>query len=139
MKLENFQVDADGISLNWQGQNLDLHNCFDFQSILYDVALRQVELTWQRSTEEWARNTTLSGLKLIFQSVSFFRVRERDAAFSFTEDDCLMNVSFHPSELRDEFDSVSRNSAPTDDLTFFFQSEWGFKINSAAVALVPLP
>ena len=124
MKLENFEVDGDGISLNWQGHNLDLHNCFNFQSIRYDVTFRQVELIWRRSPEEWAKRTVLPGLTLVFKSVTFFRVKERDTEFPFTEDNCLMGVSFHPAELRDDFDSVSLSSSPTDHLTFFFQSEW---------------
>lgn len=58
--------------------------------------------------------------------------------YPFTEDNCLMSVSFHPVELRDEFDSISLSNSPIDDLTFFFQSEWDFKINAAAVELQPL-
>lgn len=138
MKLENFQLDDDGISLNWQGQNLDLHNCFNFQHLHYNIQLRQVELLWLRSAEEWAKNTVLPGLKLLFKDVLFFRVKERDIEFPFTEDDCLMGLSFHPVELRDDFDSISIGYSPTDDLTFFFQSEWGFKINAATVELHPL-
>jgi hypothetical protein len=33
MRLENFARDSDGISLNWQGHNLDLRNCFDFECV----------------------------------------------------------------------------------------------------------
>jgi hypothetical protein len=139
MKLENFELDGDGISFNWQGHNLDLHNCFNFQSIRYDIALQQIELIWLSSPEEWAKRTILPGLLLLFKSVSFFRVKERDAEYPFTEDDCLMSVSFHPVEARDEFDTISLSYSLTDDLTFFFQSEWGFKVNAAAAELVPLP
>ena len=137
MKLENFQIDGDGISLNWQGQNLDLHNCFNFQSLHYKVALQQVELTWQRSPAAWAKNTALPGLTLIFKDVTFFRVQERDNEYPFTEDDCLCSVSFHAVESRNEFDTISLSNSPTDDLTFFFQSEWGFKINAVSAELLP--
>ncbi|MGI4865313.1 MAG: hypothetical protein ACRYFZ_15435 [Janthinobacterium lividum] len=137
MELKNFQVASDGISLNWQGHTLDLHNCFNFQSIYYNVGLRQVELAWLRSPEEWAESTVVPSLKLVFDSVSFFRVKERDEELPFTEDDCLLSISFHPVESRHEFDSISLGSSPTDDLTFYFQSEWGFKINAATVELLP--
>jgi hypothetical protein len=69
MKLENFEVDKDGISINWQGHNFDLHNCFNFQNVRYDAALRQVILIWLRSSEEWAKQTTLPGLTIVFKSV----------------------------------------------------------------------
>lgn len=139
MQLKNFQISSDGISLDWQGHDLDLHNCFDFQSISYTIQSRQIELSWLRSPEEWAKRTILPDLTLVFSEVSFFRVKERDPEYPLTEDTCLLSVSFHPVELRNEFDSISLSSSPTDDLTFFFQSEWGFKINAATAELIPLP
>jgi hypothetical protein len=37
MELQNFELAKDGISLNWQGYNLDLHNNFDFESLHYNL------------------------------------------------------------------------------------------------------
>ena len=139
MHLLNFTLAQDGISLSWQGYNLDLHNCFTFESLHYNLPHQQVTLHWVHSPERWAKNTPLAGLELIFKKVSFFRVKERDADYPFTEDDCLMSLSFHPTEMRDNFDSISEAFAPTDDLTFFFQSEWGIKVNAESAELVPLP
>ena len=138
MELQNFAIDPDGISLNWQGHNLDLHNCYDFRSLRYELALRQVELVWQKSPQPWAATAPLAGLRLVFKNVHFFRVKECDAGFPFTEDDCLTGVSFHPVELRNDFDSLSVGFSSADDLTFFFQSEWGIKLNADAATLVAL-
>ena len=138
MQLKNFQLSSDGISLKWQGHDLDLHNCFNFERLTYNLPLKQIEASWLRSLEEWAKGTALPGLTLIFKDVSFFRVKERDPEYPLTEDDCLLSASFHPVELRDEFDSISISSSPADDLTFFFQSEWGFKVNAVTVELIPL-
>jgi hypothetical protein len=138
MQLQNFQLSSDGISLEWQGYDLDLHNCFEFERLTYNLPLKQIEASWLRSPEEWAKGTVLPGLTLVFNEVSFFRVKERDPEYPLTEDNCLMSASFHSVELRDEFDSISFSNSPDDDLTFFFQSEWGFKINAATVELQPL-
>jgi hypothetical protein len=138
MQLKNFQLSSDGISLEWQGHDLDIHNCFDFERLTYNLPLRQIEASWLRSPEEWAKGTVLPGLTLVFDEVSFFRVKERDPEYPLTEDNCLLSASFHPVELRDEFDSIFLSNSPADDLTFFFQSEWGFKINAATVELQPL-
>ena len=138
MHLENFALGNDGISLSWQSHNLDLHSCFDFESLQYNLLHRKVELSWVRSPAQWATNTALLGLKLIFKNVSFFHVKERDSAFP-EEDKLLQSVSFHPIEARGDFDSIYLQSLPTDDLTFFFESEWGVKINAASVELVLLP
>ena len=105
MHLKNFELGGDGISLEWQAEYLDLHNNFDFQSFNYDLRLNKLTLTWLRSTEKWAKDVELLGLILVFNQVSFFRVKERDSANPFNEDNCLSNVSFHPTSARDEFDN----------------------------------
>jgi hypothetical protein len=138
MQLENFALAGDGISLTWQQHNLDLHNCFKFDYLTYNPLLQQVLLAWVRSPERWAISAALPGLKLLFKNVTFFKVKERDAAYPVQEDYCLQSVSLHPSEARGEFDSIYLQSSPIDDLTFFFQSEWGLKINAKSVELVPV-
>ena len=39
MQLKNFQLGSDVISLEWQGYDLDLHNCFEFERFTYNVRL----------------------------------------------------------------------------------------------------
>jgi len=138
MHLEKFALGSDSISLNWQEHNLDLHNCFDFEALHYNPLHRQAELSWVRSPEQWAENMALPRLKLVFNNTHFFRVRERAAAFSLEEDKSIQSVSFHPTKTREDFDSIYPQSSSTGDLTFFFQSEWGIKINAESVELVPL-
>jgi hypothetical protein len=138
MHLTNFGLDRDGISLNWQGHNLDLHNCFTFESLRYNPLHQKVTLQWIRSPEPWAKITTLAGLALLFKNVSFFRVKERNADYPPSEDDCLVSLSFHPVDMRDDFDSIYMAVVSPDDLTLFFQSEWGIKINAESVELIPL-
>ena len=139
MHLENFALGNYGILLSWQGHNLDLHSCFEFEALQYNPLHRQVELSWVCSPAQWASNTALPGLRLLFKNVSFFHVKERDSASPVAEDKLLQSVSFHPTEAREDFDSIYLQSSPTDDLTVFFQSEWGIKINAASAELVPLP
>ncbi|MGI4872723.1 MAG: hypothetical protein ACRYFX_16305 [Janthinobacterium lividum] len=138
MHLQNFQLYGDGISLEWEGHNLDLHNCFDFKSLDYNLPQQQMSLRWLRSPEAWAKSTPLPGLMLIFNNVTFLRVKERDPAYLLTDDTCLASISFHPVEAREEFDNIYFQTTPTDDLTFFFQSEWGIKVNAKTAELIPL-
>jgi hypothetical protein len=138
MYLKNFAIGGDYISLEWQAHNLDLHNNFDFKSVHYDLELKQLELVWLRSTEKWAKNENLPGLMLVFNGVHFFLVKERDPEYPFSEDSCLCNISFHPTSAREEFDNFYQTIGPGDDLTFFFQSEWGIKVNAEAAELLPL-
>ena len=138
MTLLNFGLSSDGIALLWQGYELDLHNNFNFHSLRYTLPAQKVELRWVRSSEEWARHEQLPGLMLVFKQVNFFRVKERDHAYPPTEDDCLCHASFHPPTAREEYDTIYLKTTPDDDLTFFFQSEWGIKENAESAELIPL-
>ena len=138
MVVQNFKLVGDGIALEWAGHYLDLHNCYDFVCLHYMLATKQVELVWKKSTQPWAATSSLPGLRLIFKDVSFFHIKERDGSYPQTDDECLASVSFHPVEARDEFDTICVSSTSTDDLTFFFESEWGIKLNAETVELVVL-
>ena len=133
----NFRLYGDGIALEWQGQHLDLHNSFDFRGFHYHVHAQQVELTWLRSNEPWARDVQIPGLQLVFKQVAYFAVKARAPEYPFTENKCLANISFHRPEERGEFDSISLEALSDDDLTFYFQSEWGLKVNAKTVELFP--
>jgi hypothetical protein len=139
MRLTNFQIVDDSIALNYKGQYLDLHNCFDFRSFHYDVTTSQLELIWTRSHEEWA-NESIPAFKLVFHEVGYLRIRERDGSMPATEDSCLYLIGFLQQELRDEFDSYTefKNVTESDDLNISFQGGQAFKINCSYADFVEL-
>ena len=138
MELTNFALVGDGISLAWDGRELDLHNEFTFHALNYFPALRWLQLTWTHATTEAAENAAPNSLTLLFRDVTFFRLKERAAAYPFTEDDCLTNISFHPVAARNEFNSIHPTATAGADLTFLFVSEWGLKVNAATAELTVL-
>ncbi|MBH8556735.1 hypothetical protein [Hymenobacter negativus] len=139
MKLVNFSLGTDAISVEWQGQNIDLHNCYDFQSIRYDVIGSTLELSWKVSPESWAANEKLSSLRLIFKNIIYLQVKARDEKCLAADDLCLASLSFHPKEQRDEFETIVLGVASeSDDLTFFFESDWGIIVNSESGELIPV-
>jgi hypothetical protein len=136
MKLTNFDIDNDNIALNYNGNYFDLHNSFDFRDFHYDITSQQLELKWTRSHEDWSKET-ICGFKLIFRSVNFFKLRERDPSVSPKEDNCLSIIGFVSQDLRDEFDSYTTLQYVTenDDLNIAFESGIALKINCTYVDL----
>ena len=136
MKLTNFNIDIDSIALDFNGKYLDLHNNFDFREFNYDITAQQVELKWTRSHENWA-NETICGFKLVFRSVSFFKLRERDITVSPKEDTCLSHIGFLSQDQRDNYDSVTvlKFVTENDDLNVGFESGIALKINCNYVDL----
>lgn len=138
MVLLNFRLGTDGISLEWENQYLDIHNCYEFRTLHFNVLQSELLLEWAVSEEAWAARETLSGLILQFKGVCYLAVKPRDVDYPKTDDSCLSNISFHAIEQRDEFDSITLGvPSETDDLTFFFESEWGLKVNAARAEFIP--
>ena len=52
----NFDI-TDNIILNYEGRAIDLHNNFDFVGFDYNVAERQVKLSWKKSSGHWVDKT----------------------------------------------------------------------------------
>ena len=138
MVLLNFRLGADAISLEWGNQHFDIHNCYDFRTLHFDVLQNELALEWRVSEEAWAASETLSGFLLCFKDVSYLAVKARDAACPIMDDSCLSSFSFHAIEQRDEFESITLGIPfATDDLTFFFESEWGLKVNARSGEFIP--
>lgn len=139
MRLTNFHIDNDGITLNYNDKYLDLHNNFDFRSFHYDIPSRQLELIWTRSHEDWA-DEHIPAFKLVFRDVNYLKIRERDSTLPDTDDSCLSLIGFLPKDARTDFDSFvnSNNATNSDDLNILFQSDQGFKINCTHAELVEL-
>jgi hypothetical protein len=139
MKLTNFTIEADQIALTYNGKYLDVHNNYEFRGFNYDILSKQLHLTWTRSHEKWA-SEKLCGFRLAFRNVSFFNVRERDAALSFKEDTCMSFIGFLPRDMRDDFDSFteSKNVTRDDDMNVNFQSGQALKINCDLVEFIEI-
>ena len=104
MKLINFNIDKDSIALLYNGQYLDIHNCYEFRGFHFDNLNKTLILTWTRSVEEWS-NEERCGFQLLFKGVTYFKVRERDSELPYTEDTCLSFIGFLEQDLRNNFDS----------------------------------
>ena len=139
MEFLNFKLDNQNIGLEWADSGYaDLHNNFDFEELLYNPMAATLRLSWRKSTGEWARNEPCPALHLLFEGVSYLRVKERDPEYPASEDAALQHICRTPTEARDEFENIyfNQDAQLGYDLLLYFQSEWGLKVNAATVRLL---
>lgn len=130
MNLSGFDFSEDTIGLESQGKYFDLHNCFDFEGIEYDVNARRLVLNWKKGIEEWVEKGLPQKINLEFRGVSLFKARQRDPATPFTEDNCVDTMSFIHKDLIEEMNGIFTNK-PNDEfshLLICFVSGLAFKI-----------
>ena len=137
MKLVGFSIAKDSIALERGSDYFDLHNNFDFQRLIYDLAQRTLELRWVRGAGDWVKATDPAELRLTFSGVYLFKAHERDAEIPFTEDDCLDSVGFIWDNLLSEMHGYTSNQ-PGDGCTHLnaiFVSGFSIKIGAESAAL----
>lgn len=137
MKLTNFTIANDYIALEAESEYYDLHNCFDFQRLEYNVIERKLELCWIRNTGDWVKSTEPMELRVIFHGVYLFKTRERDLETPFTEDDCLNTIGFTSDKLIESMDSYVSNSTSSGctHLLIDFMSGFSIKIGADSATL----
>ena len=137
MKLTNFTFDSSiEIGVTGRHRYLDLHNCFDWQSITYLSEEQRIKMTWTRSTGHWVQPDLPPNLVLEFRGVSRLSACPRDIELPYTEDSCLASVSFTPPESASDFDDeFPEYRDESEHITFRFQSGFGLKIWAAEAEL----
>ncbi|WP_022822784.1 hypothetical protein [Hymenobacter norwichensis] len=138
MQLLNFAIGRQNIDLEWPDDGYaDLHNHYDFSQLTYVPAEARLILSWQKSSGEWAKNAAAQTLYLLFEGVGYMQVKARDPDYPLSEDACLQSICRTPTESRDEFENIYFNvdAQHSYDLTLYFQSEWGIKVNADTVRL----
>ncbi|RTQ52270.1 hypothetical protein EJV47_04390 [Hymenobacter gummosus] len=127
MKFLGFSLGGQNIDLEWPGGGYaDLHNNFNFTALHFEPSQARLRLSWRKSAGEWAKREPWAELHLLFEGVSFLRIKERDPEYPLTEDGCLVNICLTPQNVRDEFENIyfDEDAEPDYDLTLYFQSEW---------------
>ena len=132
----NFDI-IDNYALTYEGRHIDLHNNFDFIGFDYNVAEREVRLSWKKSSGEWVDKNDFLSLVLTHRAVTFFKVIEQDDKSICEDDKCLGEITFFPSTIREINDSILPQSKPKneDDIIYFFESGQCIRIHCEEVEM----
>jgi hypothetical protein len=122
MQASNFSWSS-SIYLHVDGEKLDLHNDFDFQSMSYDVVDRLVVLQWKRGSGDWIQNALPARVTMALRGGSEVRMKPRDPSLPFSEDDCLASFGYDSDEdWADGQFWVEKDPDPDWRWSFLFQS-----------------
>ena len=137
MRLINFTFDSSiEIGIGGRSRYLDLHNCFNWQSITYLSEERRIKMAWTRSSGDWVQPNLPPALVLEFRGVFKFAAQPRDPEMPFTEDSCLASVTFTPPEHASNCVGIfGGNRSDSEHITFLFQSGFGLKVWAEEVEL----
>ena len=135
MKLLNFSVGDDFISVMKDDVYHDLHNNFDFLGYSYDVVSKEFKLVFKRGNGDWIQNKGIEGLTFKFIGVSFLKIKEGDSTEYPDDESCLDGIGFNVEEMRSDMDSFLASNQFQDDydMIFTFASGQAIKIHSKEV------
>jgi hypothetical protein len=137
MELFGFRFAEDTIGIECGGKYFDMHNCFDFKGLEYDVIARRLILNWKKGEGKWVEENLPKEVGLEFQEVYLFKAKERDPSIPFTEDDCVESMSFIHNDLIDEMNGILTNipSGEVNHLIISFMSGFSMKIAAKSARL----
>jgi hypothetical protein len=120
--ITNFTI-TQNYALDLKGKHLDLHNDFDFAGFSFDNTNRHLTLKWIKGQGDWVPTDNPSVLKLAIEEVSYLKILPRNESDPFTEDTCVMDISYYPSSDRQEDELLMDKDIPdtSDDLIVRFQ------------------
>lgn len=118
----NFNI-TQNYAFDLNGRHLDLHNDFDFAGFSFDNSNRQLTLNWVKGEGDWVPTDNPNILVLTIADVTYLKILPRDEFYPFTEDTCMMDITYYPSSERGEDDSIMDKNTPdaSDDLIVKFQ------------------
>ncbi|MEO6541010.1 MAG: hypothetical protein ABIN74_08480 [Ferruginibacter sp.] len=134
----NFEI-KDFSALIYNGQEIDMHDHFDFIGDEYKITTRELILKWIRSEDDGVKAYDFSNLELIHSNVSFLNISYNYKEYKFPKDDnCLSEVTFFPSVDRGTNDNFIDQRMPGegDDIIYTFQSGHFIRVGCENIQLV---
>ena len=137
MRLLNFKVGDDFISVVKDNVYFDLHNDFDFIGYNYTVADKEFQMVFKKGFGEWVSKYALGNLIFKFAGVEFLKIKENDSIEFPDDEKCLSDIGFNTVGMRNDMESfLATNEFDNSyDMIFIFQSGQTIKIHSQEVLI----
>jgi hypothetical protein len=133
MKLLNFELGTDGISLKGMDLHWDLHNFADFLGFEYVASGNMLDLKWKVPKIDYAwggADNTHSGCVLRFKNIKSVQISESDRRLPLSEGLCVHAIERYDSP------KVPRSNTETEFLIFDFQNSRRIEVNADSVELI---
>src|SRR5262245_9554962 len=120
MRILNFSIGDDFISVIKDNVYFDLHNDFDFVGYNYIVADKELHLIFRLGTGEWIRNKEVENLVFKFKEVIFLKIKEGDSEEYPDDESCLDGIGFNTEDMRSDMNSFLASNEFHDDYDLIF-------------------
>ena len=116
-------------------KHLDLHNNFDFKGFSFEIDTRKLILDWNGRNADWVPKDNPSTLSITVFAVDYLKVIPRNVDIPFTEDNCLIDLTYYPSSDRQDDESIVMKETPSDDddLIFKFESDQIVRVKGSKI------
>jgi hypothetical protein len=137
MKLTRFSLTRDNFGVERNGKQFDLHNCFSFVSMFYDIVNRELSLRWIKAVGNHVPSNLPDELLFEFTGVSLFKARARDASRPFEDDEYLNIIGFVSNDPFADFggDYSHEATESCNHLSLEFKSGFAIKFEAETVTL----
>jgi hypothetical protein len=137
MKLTRFSLTKDNIGIERNGKQFDLHNCFSFVSMFYDIVNRELSLRWIKAVGDHVPSNLPDELLFEFTGISLFKARARDTSRPFEDDEYLNVIGFVANDsLCDIGGNYSHEATETcNHLCLEFKSGFAIKFGAETATL----
>ncbi|MGK5056377.1 hypothetical protein ACQ4WY_05485 [Janthinobacterium sp. LB2P49] len=138
MQLQGFSIIQGYTKILLEGQELDLHNDYEFTHIDYCIAARRLQLHWARSAGDWVRPSMPAALTLVCAGVHMLKIRESGEEEHVNGEKCLSSIGFMWNAMRDDMDGVASHEASEGctDLSLIFMSDLSIKIAAVEARII---
>ena len=137
MKLINFEIEDDYITLSYNGRYLDIHNCFNFVELVNDQFNKQAKLVFQANENDCIAES-IHGFSLLFEGITAICEKNdnSDSPTEYLDQDkmCVDLLGFAYDE--ESFDGVSTHigGEGLNSLIFVFVTGAAIKITASQVS-----
>lgn len=131
----NFKISGN-IAVELDGRYIDLHNNFDFEQV--EKTSTGYRIKFVRSQGDWVRTDEYQQLTFELVNVNFEHFEEGDPKATKEDANCLGELTFFSSELRNINDSIAPQPKPNedDDVLFIFEDGKLFRFGCKRIELI---
>ena len=135
----NFKME-EGYAVDYNGEHIDLHNCFDFVGITEDTARDELKMEWKKTIGDWVREDEYDSLTFVFKNISYKYIDEGNEYDVPENKSGMSEISVFPSTERDVNDCFIFKAVPgeEDDMMFDFVNGKVIRICCEVVELIPI-
>jgi len=131
---KNFLIE-DNYAFILEGVHIDLHNNFDFISLIYSIEKNLITLNWKKAVGDWVKHDEFKNIRLIFKEILSFNLLDNNSANQ--NSDTVSSVGYlHPDDI--EFMGGCLDEQESDEtyhMIFIFEGGMKLKIFAEEVFL----